>query len=73
MHRMKNYALISCLFVFLLIVLGNALHLSPGAAVLTAITGTPLVIVAFNRLARPGSTHANCRSEREEVAYVSDK
>ena len=50
MHeRLKNYALIVCLFVFLFVCLGNDLHLSPVAAFMVALSGTPLVIVAFNR------------------------
>ena len=50
MHeRLKNYALVICLFVFLFVCIGNDLHLSPGAAFMVALSGTPLVIVAFNR------------------------
>jgi len=50
MHeRLKNYALVICLFVFLFVCIGNDLHLSPGAAFMGALSGTPLVIFAFNR------------------------
>jgi hypothetical protein len=50
MHeRLKNYALVICVFVFLFVCIGNDLHLSPGAAFIGALSGTPLVIVAFNR------------------------
>ena len=50
MHgRLKNYALVICLFVFLFISIGNGLHLTPGAAFIGALSGTPLVIFAFNR------------------------
>ena len=50
MHeRLKNYALVICLFVFLFVCIGNDLHLSPGAALMGALSGTPLVIFAFNR------------------------
>ncbi|HEY5174391.1 MAG TPA: hypothetical protein VII95_02370 [Terriglobales bacterium] len=53
MHRkVKNYALVICLFVFLFVVLGGGLHLNPGGALLAAATGTPLVIYAFNRRSR---------------------
>ena len=67
MHeRLKNYALVICLFVFLFVCIGNSLHLSPGAAFIGALSGTPLVIFAFNRW-----YDARCRREetrREEPA-----
>ena len=43
-RTLTRVALLACLFVFLLIVLGGALHLNPGAALLAAATGTPLLI-----------------------------
>lgn len=50
MHgQLKNYALVICLFVFLFVCIGNDLHLSPVAAFMGALSGTPLVIFAFNR------------------------
>jgi hypothetical protein len=59
MHeRVKNYALVICLFVFLFVSIGNGLHLTPGAAFIGALTGTPLVIFAFNRWC-----DARCRGE----------
>ena len=67
MHgRLKNYALVICLFVFLFVSIGNGLHLTPGAAFIGALSGTPLVIFAFNRW-----WDARCRREearREESA-----
>jgi hypothetical protein len=67
MHgRLKNYALVICLFVFLFVCIGNGLHLTPGAAFIGALSGTPLVIFAFNRWC-----DARCRGEearREEPA-----
>jgi hypothetical protein len=48
-NRIKNYALVICLFVFLFVCIGNDLHLSPGAAFVAALFGTPLVIFAFSR------------------------
>ena len=61
MHRkVKNYALVNCLFVFLFVVLGGGLHLNPGGALLAAATGTPLVIYAFNR-------RSSVAFEREEI------
>ena len=47
--RLKNYALVICLFVFLFVILGGGLHLNPSGAFLAAVTGTPLVIYAFHR------------------------
>lgn len=46
--KLKTYALIICLFVFLFVIVGNALHLTPGAAFLAALSGTPLITFAFN-------------------------
>jgi len=75
MHRkVKNYALVICLFVFLFVVLGGGLHLNPGGALLAAATGTPLVIYAFHRgLKRASGPEVRADSTRNEVAYVSSK
>jgi hypothetical protein len=47
-HRTKETLLIICLFLFLLVVLGGGLHLSPSGALLAAATGTPLIVHVFN-------------------------
>jgi hypothetical protein len=47
-HRTKESLLIICLFLFLLVVLGGGLHLSPSGALLAAVTGTPLIVYVFN-------------------------
>ena len=47
--KTKQGALVVCLFLFLLVVIGGGLHLNPGGAFLAAATGTPLVIHVFNR------------------------
>jgi hypothetical protein len=47
--RLKNFGLVTCLFVFLFVSVGNGLHLTPGAAFIGALSGTPLVVFAFNR------------------------
>ena len=47
--KIKQVALITCLFLFLFLVIGGGLHLNPGGAFLAAATGTPLVIHFFNR------------------------
>jgi len=47
--KIKEGSLVVCLFLFLFVVIGGGLHLSPGRAFLAAATGTPLVIHVFNR------------------------
>lgn len=63
--KLKAYGLGACLFLFLLVVLGNALHLNPGAAVLAATTGTPLVIHVFRQLQDRQGLAARLRSQQE--------
>lgn len=50
-ERVKQCSLVLCLFVFLFVIIGNGFHLKPGGAFLAALSGTPLVIYAFNRWA----------------------
>ena len=73
--RLKNYALVICLFVFLFVIIGGGLHLNPGGAFLAAVTGTPLMIYAFNRRSsgdcRP--EHVPSRLAGNEVRYGSDR
>ena len=76
MHgRLKNYALVICLFVFLFVVIGGGLHLNPSGAFLAATTGTPLVIYVFRRRFDGDSRTEDGGSNavRNEVAYVSSK
>jgi hypothetical protein len=47
-RRPKETILVVCLFLFLFVVLGGGLHLSPSGAFLASLTGTPLVVHAFN-------------------------
>ena len=47
--KVKRISLVICLFLFLLVVLGNGLHLNPAGAFLAAATGTPLLIYLFNQ------------------------
>ena len=51
--KIKQVALMACLFLFLFVVIGGGLHLNPGGAFLAAATGTPLVIHFFNRKSLP--------------------
>ena len=72
-NRLKNYALVICLFVFLFVIVGGGLHLAPGGALLAAVTGTPLVIVAFQSRFRQGLLHENCQptTSKNEVHYAN--
>jgi hypothetical protein len=49
--KVKRISLVTCLFLFLFVVIGNALHLNPAGAFLAAATGTPLLIYVFNQRA----------------------
>ena len=57
-ERLKSYWLVLCLFVFLFVTLGAGFHLNPAGAFVAALSGTPLVIYAFNHLLlRKGGRH----------------
>ena len=76
MHsKVKNYALVFCLFVFLFVMIGGGLHMNPGGAFLAAATGTPLMIYAFNRKSKGDCPpeHVPSRLAGNEVRYGSDK
>jgi hypothetical protein len=47
--KAREASLVVCLFVFLFVVIGSGLHLTPGGALLAAATGTPLVIHLLHR------------------------
>ena len=47
--KLKKYGLGVCLFVFLFVIIGGGFHLTSGAALIGAMSGTPLVIYSFNR------------------------
>ena len=73
--RLKNYALVICLFVLLFVIIGSGLHLNPSGAIIAAATGTPLVIYVFHRRPHGVSRLDELRADatRNEVAYVSSK
>ena len=52
-ERLKRYALVLCLFVFLFVTLGAGFHLNSAGAFVAALSGTPLVVHAFNRWSEP--------------------
>ena len=49
MTKINQASLVTCLFLFLFVVIGGGLHLSPGGAFVAAATGTPLIIHLLNR------------------------
>ena len=63
--KAKRISLVACLFLFLFVVIGNALHLNPAGAFLAAATGTPLLIYFFNQ--RSATTNTNGRVSQSEV------
>jgi hypothetical protein len=73
-EKLKNYALVVCLFVFLFVIIGGGLHLNPGGALLAAVTGTRLVIYAFHGRFGQALPQSNKppASAKNEVLYVSD-
>jgi hypothetical protein len=73
-NRLKNYGLVICLFVFLFVIIGGGLHLAPGGAILAAVTGTPLVVYAFQSRFGQGLLHDNGRptTAKNEVQYASN-
>jgi hypothetical protein len=60
--KVKRISLGVCLFVFLFVVIGGGLHLSPGGAFLAAATGTPLLIHMLNGQRTEGSSEQGPRS-----------
>lgn len=73
-YKLKTYALVICLFVFLFVIIGGGLHLAPGGAFLAAVTGTPLVIYAFQCRFGAGPSNDNGRSitAKNEVHYATN-
>ena len=73
--KLKNYALVICLFVFLFVIIGGGLHLNPSGAFVAAMSGTPLVIYGFNRRLSGSSRQDDIQDDaaRNEVDYVSNK
>ncbi len=63
--RVKNSALVFCLFMFLLIVLGGGLRLNPGGAFVAAATGTPLSIYVFHCLVMRPAAFNNQHNDSE--------
>ena len=65
-EKIENYALVTCLFVFLFVIIGGGFHLTAGAAFIAAVTGSPLVIYAFKH--RYNAQTRVAEERREEPA-----
>lgn len=65
-ESLKRYSLVLSLFVFLFVVIGGGLHLNPGGALAAALSGTPLVIYAFNRWSSAEFRQEHARSSSNE-------
>ena len=48
-NKLKSYSLVLCLFVFLFVIIGGGLHLSPIRAFAAALSATPLILHSVNR------------------------
>lgn len=68
--KLNRISLGVCLFVFLFVVIGGGLHLSPGGAFLAAATGTPLLIHVLNRQGTGGSGEPSPSSPSRTGASV---
>jgi len=51
MERLKNAALIYCLFIVLLVIFSSCFRATATAAFFGALAGTPLLVHVFNRVA----------------------
>jgi len=67
--KVKRISLGVCLLVFLFVVIGGALHLSPGGAFLAAATGAPLLVHMLKRQRTKGSSEPG-RDPHQEAAAV---
>lgn len=72
-RRLKSFALVFCLFTFLLIVVGGGLRLNPGAAFLAAATGTPLLVYAFNCVSIVASGSKDSSLRRDETGAANPR
>lgn len=62
MERLKNTGLVFCLFIVLLVIFSSYFRATASGSFFGALTGTPLLVHAFNRVVprrpRPGSKNA---------------
>ena len=69
MKRMKNAALVLCLFVVLLVIFSSYLRANVVGAFFGALAGTPLLVHVFNRVA---PSRRERESERTMTALVAN-
>ncbi len=74
-EKIKKYTLGFCLFVLLFVIMGGGFRLTPGAAFIGAVTGTPLVIYAFNCWcnAQLHGERANRKEPASEIIPVRER
>jgi hypothetical protein len=78
-EKLKSYSLVVCLFTFLFVLIGGGFHLTPGGAFIAAVSGTPLVIYAFNHRLRDGQhqetkgTSDTCTNSVMGVSHVKHR
>ena len=70
MERVKNAALVFCLFVVLLVIFSSYFRATAAGSFFGALAGTPLLIHAFNRMAprRPRLQPENAMAQLAEHA-----
>jgi hypothetical protein len=67
-ERVKNAALVFCLFIVLLVVFSSYFRANGVGTLFGALAGTPLLVHIFNRLA---PSRRNAQSERTATALVA--
>ena len=68
--KVKRISLGVCLFVFLFVVIGGGLPLSPGGAFLAAATGAPLLVHMLKRQRTEGSSEPGRDPHQEAAACI---
>ena len=74
MERLKNAALVFCLFIVLVVIFSSYFRASEVATFFGALAGTPLLVHVFNRLAPRKDTPARRKhtNRRTDEALVFD-
>ena len=74
MERLKNAALVFCLFIVLVVIFSSYFRASEVGTFFGALAGTPLLVYVFNRLAPRKVTSARQKdaNRRTEEALMFD-
>ena len=74
MERLKNAALVFCLFIVLVVIFSSYFRASEVSTFFGALAGTPLLVYVFNRLAPRKVTPARQKdaNRRTDEALVCD-